>query len=433
MSKIKKIFAREIIDSRGHPTIETEVHLQDNSVGIFSCPSGASTGSEEALELRDHDMKRFLGRGVSKAVKIVNTKIFHLLKEEDAYNQNHIDQLMIKLDGTKNKKKLGANGILSVSMATAKAAAQSKGIPFYAYIAELNNTPGHFSMPLPMINILNGGSHSNNNIDIQEFMIQPIQAKSIKEAVRIGCEIFHNLGKIIKNHKMNISVGDEGGYAPNLKNNESALILIQEAIQKSQYTLGKDITLAIDCAASELYDVHTKSYYLKGENKKFTSQEFSHFIRDLTLKYPIVSVEDGQSELDWSGFAYQTNLLGKNIQIVGDDLFVTNPKKLKKGIEKKIANSILIKLNQIGTLTETLHTIQIAKKYGYSTIISHRSGETEDNSIADLAVGTQAGQIKTGSMSRSERLSKYNQLIRIEEQLGNKIAPFHGIKELKRY
>ncbi|QCI26067.1 phosphopyruvate hydratase [Buchnera aphidicola] len=433
MSTIQKIFSREIIDSRGNPTIEAEVHLKDNSVGIFSCPSGASTGSEEALELRDNDKGRFLGRGVSKAVNIINTIIHNTLKGEKASHQDNIDQIMIKLDGTKNKKRLGANTILSVSMATAKAVAQSQGIPFYEYIAQLNNTPGNFSMPLPMINILNGGSHANNNIDIQEFMIQPITATSIKEAIRMGCEIFHNLGQIIKRNNMNVAVGDEGGYAPNLKNNESALMLIKSAIEKSNYTLGKDITLAIDCAASELYDVHTQLYHLKGENKKFTSKQFSHFLQELTLKYPIASIEDGQSELDWNGFAYQTNLLGKKIQIVGDDLFVTNPNKLKKGIQKKIANAILIKLNQIGTLTETLQAIKIAKKYGYNTIISHRSGETEDNSIADLAVGTKAGQIKTGSMSRSERLTKYNQLIRIEEKLGNKIAPFYGIKELRQY
>ncbi|QCI27268.1 phosphopyruvate hydratase [Buchnera aphidicola] len=433
MSKIKKIFSREIIDSRGNPTIETEVTLEDNSTGIFSCPSGASTGSEEALELRDNDKKRFLGKGVTKAVKFVNTLIFNSLKNQDAYDQNNIDNIMLMLDGTKNKKNLGANSILSVSMATAKASSKSQNIPFYEYISKLNNTPKQFSMPLPMINILNGGSHSNNNIDIQEFMIQPIGAKSIKEAIRIGCEIFHNLGKIIKNKKLNTSVGDEGGYAPNLKNNESAIILIKKAIKKSNYILGKDITIALDCAASELYNINTKKYYLKGENKTFTSQEFSYFLKNLTLKYPITSIEDGQSELDWDGFLYQTNLLGNKIQIVGDDLFVTNTNKLIKGIKKKIANSILIKLNQIGTLTETLNTIKMAKNAGYSTIISHRSGETEDNSIADLAVGTQAGQIKTGSMSRSERLSKYNQLIRIEEKLGNIIAPFNGIQELKKY
>ncbi|WP_343128074.1 phosphopyruvate hydratase [Buchnera aphidicola (Takecallis taiwana)] len=433
MSKIKKIFSREIIDSRGNPTIETEVHLQDNSIGIFSCPSGASTGSDEALELRDHNIKRFFGKGVTKAVNIVNTLIYDALKNQDAYDQKNIDQMMIQLDGTKNKKNIGANSILSVSMATAKAAAQSKKIPFYQYIAELNNTPNCFSMPLPMINILNGGSHSNNNIDIQEFMIQPINAQSVKEAIRIGCEIFHTLGIIIKKYNMNTSVGDEGGYAPNLKDNESAIILIQEAIQQSNYIFGKDVTLAIDCAASELYNTNTKKYYLKSENKYFNSKEFSHFMKSLTSKYPITSIEDGQSELDWTGFAYQTKILGENIQIVGDDLFVTNTEKLKHGIQKNIANAILIKLNQIGTLSETLNAIKMAKKYNYATIISHRSGETEDCSIADLAVGTQAGQIKTGSMSRSERLSKYNQLIRIEEQLGNIRAPFYGIKELKKY
>ncbi|WP_343182413.1 phosphopyruvate hydratase [Buchnera aphidicola] len=433
MSKIKNIFSREIIDSRGKPTIETEVHLEDNSIGIFSCPSGASTGSEEALELRDNDIFRFLGQGVSKAVSNVQKKIFHLLKGINAYDQKKIDYMMLELDGTKNKKKIGANAILSVSMATAKAAAISKKIPFYQYISELNGTPNKFSMPLPMINIINGGSHANNNIDVQEFMIQPICASSIKEAVRIGCEIFYHLGKIIKKNNMNTSVGDEGGYAPNLKNNEEAIKLIYEAVQTANYRFGKDITLAIDFAASELYNFNTKKYYLKSENKKFNSQELSHLIQDLTLKYPITSIEDGQSELDWDGFLYQTKLLGKRIQIVGDDLFVTNTEKLSKGIRKNIANSILIKPNQIGTLTETLSAIKMAKKNGYTTIISHRSGETEDHSISDLAVGTQAGQIKTGSMSRSERLSKYNQLIRIEEKLGNIIAPFRGIEELQKY
>ncbi|CAL4322458.1 phosphopyruvate hydratase [Buchnera aphidicola] len=433
MSKIKKIHAREIIDSRGNPTIETEVHLEDSSIGTFSCPSGASTGSEEAVELRDNDIFRFLGKGVSKSVVIVNTILSKKLKGKNAYDQTSIDQIMLELDGTKNKKKIGANSILSVSMATAKAAAVSKSIPFYQHIAELNNTPQQFSMPLPMINILNGGSHSNNNVDIQEFMIQPVSAKSIKEAIRMGCEIFHHLGKIIKKHNLHASVGDEGGYAPNLKSNESAILLINKAIKKANYILGEDITLAIDCAASEFYNFNTKKYYLKSENKKFSSHEFSHYIQELTLKYPIASVEDGQSELDLDGFLYQTKLLGNRVQIVGDDLFVTNPDKLSEGIKKNIANSILIKLNQIGTLTETLKAIQIAKKSGYTTIISHRSGETEDHSIADLAVGTQAGQIKTGSMSRSERLSKYNQLLRIEEQLGNEKAPFYGIKELKKY
>lgn len=433
MYKIKNIHAREIIDSRGNPTVETEVQLEDHSIGIFSCPSGASTGSEEALELRDNDQSRFLGKGVSNCVQLINKHICNKLKGKDACHQQEIDEIMIDLDGTNNKSKLGANSILSVSMATAKAVAIAKKIPFYKYIALLNNTPERFSMPLPMINILNGGSHANNNIDIQEFMIQPVGAHSIKEAIRMGCEIFHNLGKLLQEENMITSVGDEGGYAPNLHSNASALAIIVRAVEKSNYILGKDITFAIDCAASELYNPKNKMYYLKGENKSFNYKEFSHFLKKLTNKYPITSIEDGQSELDWKGFKYQTKLLGKKIQIVGDDLFVTNPIKLKKGIEKNIANSILIKLNQIGTLTETLSAINIAKKAGYTTIISHRSGETEDNSIADLAVGTQAGQIKTGSMSRSDRLSKYNQLIRIEEQLDNSIAPFRGIKELKKY
>ncbi|CAL4322585.1 phosphopyruvate hydratase [Buchnera aphidicola] len=432
MSKIKKITAREIIDSRGNPTVEAEVELKDGSIGLFSCPSGASTGSKEAIELRDYDKNRFFGKGVLKSISMIKNQIFSKLKNKDAMNQFEIDQIMLKLDGTNNKNYLGANSILAVSMATAKAAAISKKIPLYEYIAELNNTPKEFSMPLPMINVINGGSHSNNNIDIQEFMIQPIGAKSIKKAIQMGCEIFHILGKIIKQRNMSTSVGDEGGYAPNLPSNESALILLKEAIEHSKYELEKDITFAIDCAASELYNPNNKQYCLKSEKKSFNSKEFSHFIKDLTLKYPITSIEDGQSEKDWSGFLYQTQLLGKNIQIVGDDLFVTNTKKLQEGIEKGIGNSILIKLNQIGTLTETLSAIKMAKKAKYSVIISHRSGETEDSSIADLAVGTASGQIKTGSMSRSDRLCKYNQLIRIEEKLGKFNAPFFDIKSIKK-
>ncbi|MCW5197167.1 phosphopyruvate hydratase [Buchnera aphidicola] len=432
MSKINKISAREIIDSRGKPTVEVEVELQDSSIGSFSCPSGASTGKYEALELRDHDPKRFLGQGVTKSIAIINTIIFKALKNQDANNQKQIDKIMLDLDGTENKKRLGANSILSVSMATAKAASISKKIPFYEHIAELNNTPKCFSMPLPMINIINGGSHANNNLDIQEFMIQPIGAKSIKQAIQMGCEVFQTLGKIIKNKNLSISVGDEGGYTPNLSSNTSALMMIQQAVEQSGYIFGQDIAICIDFASSEFYDTKTKIYELKNEKQRFTSKEFSNFIKNLILKYPITSIEDGQSESDWNGFLYQTKLLGNKVQIVGDDLFVTNQKKLNKGIQNGIANSILIKLNQIGTLSETLSTIQTAKKAKYSTIISHRSGETEDTSIADLAVGTQSGQIKTGSMSRSDRLAKYNQLLRIEEKLKEN-APFHGMKELKQY
>jgi enolase len=431
MSKIIKVIAREIIDSRGNPTIESEVHLEGGFVGLASSPSGASTGSLEAIELRDEDQDRFMGKGVKKAVSLINEKISNALKNKNAKYQSDIDHIMIDLDGTVNKSQLGANSILSVSLAVAKAAAASKRMPLYQHIAEINNTPGIFSMPLPMINIINGGKHANNNIDIQEFMIQPVSAKTIKEAIRIGCEVFHELGQLLKNKGMSTTVGDEGGYAPNLKSNEEALNLIQDAISKTKYTLGEDIRLAIDCAASELYDKNKQRYKLKGEQIDFSSKEFTHYLESLSNKYPIISIEDGQDESDWEGFLYQTNILGHKMQLVGDDLFVTNKNILKKGIKKGIANSILIKLNQIGTLTETIEAIQIAKKADYSVIISHRSGETEDASIADLSVGTSSGQIKTGSMSRSDRTAKYNQLIRIEELLGEKNAPFYGLKEVK--
>lgn len=431
MSKIIKVIGREIIDSRGNPTVESEVHLEGGFVGLASSPSGASTGSLEALELRDQDKNRFMGKGVKKAVLLINENISNALKNKNAKNQKKIDSIMIDLDGTKNKSKLGANAILSVSLAVAKAAALSKGMPLYEHISEINNTAGLFSMPLPMINIINGGKHANNNIDIQEFMIQPVSAKTIKEAIRIGSEVFHSLGKLLKEKGMSTTVGDEGGYAPNLKSNEEALNLIQDAIHKTKYKLGQDILLAIDCAASELYNKDEKKYYLEGEQKKFSSKEFTHYLENLCNKYPIVSIEDGQNESDWEGYLYQTNILGNKIQLVGDDLFVTNTNILKKGIEKGIANSILIKLNQIGTLTETLEAIKMAKEANYSVIISHRSGETEDASIADLSVGTSAGQIKTGSMSRSDRTAKYNQLIRIEEILGEKNAPFQRLKMIK--
>lgn len=431
MSKIIKVIAREIIDSRGNPTIESEVHLEGGFVGLASVPSGASTGTLEALELRDENKNRFMGKGVTKAVSLINEKISSVLKNKNAKNQNDIDQTMINLDSTDNKSIFGANTILSVSLAVAKAAALSKGMPLYEHIADINNTPGIFSMPLPMINIINGGKHANNNIDLQEFMIQPISANSIKEAIRMGCEIFHSLGNILKNKGISTTVGDEGGYAPNLKSNEEALNIIQEAIKNTKYKLGKDVRLAIDCAASELYDKNLKKYQLIGENINFSSKEFTHYLERLSKKYPIISIEDGQDESDWEGFLYQTKTLGHKMQLVGDDLFVTNANILKKGIKHGIANSVLIKLNQIGTLTETLETIKIAKKANYSTIISHRSGETEDAFIADLSVGTSAGQIKTGSMSRSDRIAKYNQLIRIEEMLGIKNAPFHGLKEVK--
>ena len=430
MSKIVKVIAREIIDSRGNPTVEAEVHLEGGFSGMAAAPSGASTGSREALELRDGDKARFLGKGVLKAIAAVNGPIAAALLGKDAQDQATIDQIMIDLDGTENKSNFGANAILAVSLANAKAAAAAKGMPLYAHIAELNGTPGVYSMPLPMMNIINGGEHADNNVDIQEFMIQPVGAKTLKEAVRMGAEVFHNLAKVLKSKGYNTAVGDEGGFAPNLKSNAEALEVIAEAVAAAGYVLGKDVTLAMDCAASEFYDAEKKEYNLKGEGRIFTSNAFSDFLEDLTTKFPIVSIEDGLDESDWEGFAYQTQKLGKKIQIVGDDLFVTNTKILKRGIDNGIANSILIKFNQIGSLTETLAAIKMAKDAGYTAVISHRSGETEDATIADLAVGTAAGQIKTGSMSRSDRVAKYNQLIRIEEALGAK-APFNGLKEVK--
>ncbi|KAI3489679.1 hypothetical protein L1887_46734 [Cichorium endivia] len=423
------VIGREIIDSRGNPTVEAEVHLEGGFVGMAAAPSGASTGSREALELRDGDKSRFLGKGVLKAVGAVNGPIAQAILGKDAKDQAGIDKIMIDLDGTENKSNFGANAILAVSLANAKAAAAAKGMPLFEHIAELNGTPGKYSMPVPMMNIINGGEHADNNVDIQEFMIQPVGAKSLKEAVRMGSEVFHNLAKVLKAKGMNTAVGDEGGYAPNLGSNAEALAVIAEAVKAAGYELGKDITLAMDCAASEFYK--DGKYVLAGEgNKAFTSEEFTHFLEDLTKQYPIVSIEDGLDESDWAGFAYQTKVLGDKIQLVGDDLFVTNTKILKEGIEKGIVNSILIKFNQIGSLTETLAAIKMAKDAGYTAVISHRSGETEDATIADLAVGTAAGQIKTGSMSRSDRVAKYNQLIRIEEALGEK-APYNGLKEIK--
>ncbi|MGY4675056.1 phosphopyruvate hydratase [Ursidibacter arcticus] len=433
MAKIVKVIGREIIDSRGNPTVEAEVHLEGGFVGLAAAPSGASTGSREALELRDGDKSRFLGKGVLKAVSAVNNEIAQAIVGKDASNQAEIDQIMIDLDGTENKSKFGANAILAVSLANAKAAAASKGLPLYAHIAELNGTPGVYSMPLPMMNIINGGEHADNNVDIQEFMIQPVGAKTLKEALRIGAEVFHNLAKVLKAKGLNTAVGDEGGFAPNLASNADALACIKEAVEKAGYVLGKDVTLAMDCASSEFYDKERNVYDMKGEGKTFTSQEFTHYLEGLCKEYPIVSIEDGQDESDWEGFAYQTKVLGDKVQLVGDDLFVTNTKILSRGIENGIANSILIKFNQIGSLTETLAAIKMAKDAGYTAVISHRSGETEDATIADLAVGTAAGQIKTGSMSRSDRVAKYNQLIRIEEALAaaGTPAPFNGLKEVK--
>ncbi|MCE2596220.1 phosphopyruvate hydratase [Motilimonas cestriensis] len=430
MSKIVKVLGREIMDSRGNPTVEAEVHLEDGSFGMAAAPSGASTGSREALELRDGDKARYLGKGVLKAVEAVNGPIAQALAGKDALAQAELDQIMIDLDGTENKAKFGANAILAVSLAAAKAAAASKKVPLYAHIADLNGTPGVYSMPLPMMNIINGGEHADNSVDIQEFMIQPVGAKTFREGLRMGAEVFHSLAKVLKADGHSTAVGDEGGFAPNLASNEAALAAIKVAVANAGYELGKDITLAMDCAASEFYDKEANIYDLKGEGKKFTSEEFNYFLKDLTEQYPIVSIEDGLDESDWDGFAHQTKLLGDKIQLVGDDLFVTNTKILKRGIDNGIANSILIKFNQIGSLTETLAAIKMAKDAGFTAVISHRSGETEDATIADLAVGTAAGQIKTGSLSRSDRVAKYNQLLRIEEALGEK-APYNGLKEVK--
>lgn len=428
MAKIINVIGREIMDSRGNPTVEAEVHLEGGFIGMAAAPSGASTGSREALELRDGDKSRYLGKGVLTAVANVNGPIRTALIGKDATAQAELDQIMIDLDGTENKDKLGANAILAVSLAAAKAAAAFKGMPLYAHIAELNGTPGQYAMPVPMMNILNGGEHADNNVDIQEFMVQPVGAKNFREALRMGAEIFHTLKKVLHGKGLSTSVGDEGGFAPNLSSNADALAVIKEAVELAGYKLGTDVTLALDCAASEFYK--DGKYDLAGEGKVFDSNGFSDFLKSLTEQYPIVSIEDGLDESDWDGWAYQTKIMGDKIQLVGDDLFVTNTKILTRGIENGIANSILIKFNQIGSLTETLAAIRMAKAAGYTAVISHRSGETEDATIADLAVGTAAGQIKTGSLCRSDRVAKYNQLLRIEEQLGEK-APYRGLKEIK--
>lgn len=430
MTKIVEIRGREVLDSRGNPTVEADVILKSGHIGRACSPSGASTGSREALELRDGDKSRYMGKGVMQAVANINGPIREALIGFDAADQRGMDTLMIDLDGTENKSKFGANAILAVSLAAAKAAAAAKSIPLYQHIAELNGTAGKYSMPVPMMNIINGGEHADNNVDIQEFMIQPVGAKNFAEALRMGAEVFHNLKSVLSKKGMNTAVGDEGGFAPNLSSNAEALAVIKEAVEKAGYKLGTDITLALDCAASEFYEKENGIYNLKGEGKTFTSNEFSDFLKTLTEEYPIISIEDGLDESDWDGFKYQTELLGDKIQIVGDDLFVTNTKILKEGIEKGVANSILIKLNQIGTLTETLEAIKMAKDAGYTAVISHRSGETEDATIADLAVGTAAGQIKTGSLCRTDRVCKYNQLLRIEEALSEN-APYRGIAEFK--
>jgi enolase len=428
MANIIDIRAREVLDSRGNPTIEADVTLEGGFFGTACAPSGASTGSREALELRDGDKSRYLGKGVLKAVANVNDVIKPVLMGMNALDQSALDHKMLELDGTDNKATLGANAILAVSLAAAKAAAVAKGVELYEHIADLNGTPGQYSMPLPMMNIINGGEHADNNVDIQEFMVQPVAAPSFAEALRAGAEIFHSLKKVLSDQGMSTSVGDEGGFAPNLASNADALAAIKVAVANAGYELGKDITLALDCAATEFY-VDGK-YDMKGEGKVFTSNQFSDYLAGLCELYPIASIEDGLDESDWDGWKYQTDILGEKVQLVGDDLFVTNTAILKEGIEKGVANSILIKFNQIGSLTETLAAIQMAKDAGYTVVISHRSGETEDTTIADLAVGTCAGQIKTGSLCRSDRVSKYNRLLRIEEQLAGK-APYIGLKEIK--
>lgn len=426
MSNIADIRAFEILDSRGNPTVQADVILENGIVGTACSPSGASTGSREALELRDGDKGRYLGKGVLTAVHNINTTIKSLLLGTDAADQRALDQAMIDADGTDNKATLGANAILAVSLAAAKAAAQDKGMPLYAHIAELNGTAGQYSMPVPMMNIINGGEHADNNVDIQEFMVQPVAAKSFAEALQVGAEIFHALRKVLSAKGLNTAVGDEGGFAPDLSSNADALAVIKEATEAAGYKLGEDVTLALDCAASEFYK--DGQYNLAGEGKIYSADGFSDFLASLCDQYPIISIEDGLDESDWDGWKYQTEKLGKKIQLVGDDLFVTNTKILGKGIERGVANSILIKFNQIGTLTETLAAIKMAKEANYTAVISHRSGETEDTTIADLSVGTSAGQIKTGSLCRSDRTAKYNRLLRIESDLQVK-APYRGLSE----
>ncbi|WP_339476243.1 phosphopyruvate hydratase [Pseudomonas sp. RL_5y_Pfl2_73] len=428
MAKIVDIKGREVLDSRGNPTVEADVLLDNGIIGSACAPSGASTGSREALELRDGDKSRYLGKGVLKAVANINGPIRDLLLGKDPADQKALDHAMIKLDGTENKATLGANAILAVSLAAAKAAAQDQDLPLYAHIANLNGTPGVYSMPVPMMNIINGGEHADNNVDIQEFMVQPVGAKTFSEGLRMGTEIFHHLKAVLKARGLSTAVGDEGGFAPNLASNEDALKVISEAVASAGYKLGTDVTLALDCAASEFYE--DGKYNLSGEGQVFTAEGFADYLKGLTERYPIISIEDGLDESDWAGWKILTDKIGEKTQLVGDDLFVTNTKILKEGIDKKIANSILIKFNQIGTLTETLEAIQMAKAAGYTAVISHRSGETEDSTIADLAVGTAAGQIKTGSLCRSDRVSKYNQLLRIEEQLNGK-AKYNGRAEFR--
>ncbi len=428
MAKIADVRAYEVLDSRGNPTVCADVFLDSGALGSACAPSGASTGSREALELRDGDVQRYLGKGVLTAVGHVNADLRELLLGKDATDQAAIDRLMIDADGTDNKSRFGANGILAVSLACAKAAAIARQVPLYHHLADLNGTAGHFSMPVPMMNIINGGEHADNNVDIQEFMIQPVKASTFAEALRQGAEIFHHLRKALAARGLSTAVGDEGGFAPDLPSNEAALEIIAAAVASAGYTLGEDITLALDCAASEFY--RDGSYHLSGDGRIFSADQFTQYLVDLADRYPILSIEDGMHESDWDGWAGLTRALGDRVQLVGDDLFVTNTGILQRGIDQGIANSILIKFNQIGTLSETLDAIRLAQKAGYGVVISHRSGETEDTTIADLAVATAAGQIKTGSLCRSDRVAKYNRLLRIEAELDG-TAAYRGRAELR--
>lgn len=422
MSMITDIYAREILDSRGNPTIEVEVWTELDAFGRASVPSGASTGAFEAVELRDGDKGRYLGKGVLNAVDNVNDIIANEIIDMDVFDQIGIDKKLVELDGTENKGKLGANALLGVSLAVARAAADELGIPLYQYLGGVNAKV----LPVPMMNILNGGKHADNNVDIQEFMVMPVGAPNFREALRMGAEVFHNLKSVLKEKGLNTAVGDEGGFAPNLTSNEEALATLVEAIKRAGYKPGEDVCLAIDVAGTELYDESRNIYRLASEGKEFSAEEMVDYYEDLVNKYPIISIEDGLAEEDWDGWKLLTERLGSRVQIVGDDLFVTNTKRVEKGLAMGVANSVLIKLNQIGTLTETLNTIEMAKLHGYTAVVSHRSGETEDTTIADLVVSTNAGQIKTGAPSRTDRVAKYNQLLRIEDMLGD-LAEYKGM------
>lgn len=424
MSLIESIHARQILDSRGNPTVEVEVVTSSGAFGRAAVPSGASTGTHEAVELRDGDKKKYMGKGVLKAVNNVNTKIAEAIVGFPAYEQNLIDKIMIELDGTPNKAKLGANAILGTSMAVAKAAAMESGMSLYRYIGGVSAN----TLPVPMMNILNGGSHADNSIDFQEFMVMPVKADTFSDALRMGTEVFHTLKKVLHDKGLSTNVGDEGGFAPNIKSNEEAIEIVIKAIEKAGFKPGVDIFIAMDAAVSEFYDAKTKTYtFHKSDGKKLKSDEMVEYWAKWVKKYPIISIEDGMAEDDWDGWKKLTNKVGEKVQLVGDDLFVTNVKRLQQGIDTNVANSILVKVNQIGSLTETIDAVNLAKRNSYKSIMSHRSGETEDNTIADLAVALNTGQIKTGSASRSDRMAKYNQLIRIEEELGE-TAYFPGLK-----